>query len=70
MSDPNSTDPVSTKGVPAPPTRRGAMAEVWAYLRIRKRWWLAPVVVILIALGALAAFTETSALAPFIYTIF
>jgi hypothetical protein len=46
------------------------VAEVWAYLRIRKKWWLAPMIVVFAALAALAVFTETSALAPFIYTIF
>jgi hypothetical protein len=45
-------------------------SEVWLYLRIRKKWWLAPMLVILMALGALAVFTETSAMAPFIYTLF
>lgn len=43
---------------------------MWAYLRVRKKWWLAPMLIILMALGALAVFTESSALAPFIYTLF
>ena len=55
---------------PPSPTAKSTWAEVWDYLKIRKKWWLAPMIVILLALGALAAFTETSALAPFIYTIF
>lgn len=50
--------------------KRGVIGEVWAYMRTRKKWWLAPIVVILLALAALAAFTETSVLAPFIYTVF
>ena len=50
--------------------RRGLMGEVWAYLRVRKKWWLAPMLVVLLALGALAFFTQSSALAPFIYTLF
>ena len=52
------------------PQPKSTWAEVWDYLRVRKKWWLAPMLVILLALGALAACTETSALAPFIYTIF
>jgi len=44
--------------------------EFWDFLRIRKKWWLAPIVIFLILLGALIIFTETSALAPFIYTLF
>ncbi|MBT9560435.1 MAG: hypothetical protein IV100_30705 [Myxococcales bacterium] len=50
--------------------QRGAMGELWAYLRVRKKWWLAPMLVVILALGALAFFTQTSALAPFIYTLF
>lgn len=49
--------------------RRGMWGEIWNYLRVRKKYWLAPMVVVLLALGALAIFTETSALAPFIYTV-
>ncbi|MFT5431781.1 MAG: hypothetical protein ACI9OJ_002479 [Myxococcota bacterium] len=56
------------------PTRddrpRSVWGEMWGYLKVRKKWWLAPMLVILLSLGALAVFTETSALAPFIYTLF
>ncbi len=44
--------------------------EVWAFLRVRKKWWLAPLVLFLLLLGALLLFAQTSVLAPFIYTIF
>lgn len=44
--------------------------EFWIFLRIRKKWWLAPIVIFLILLGALIIITEGSALAPFIYTLF
>ncbi len=44
--------------------------EVWSYLRVRKKWWLAPMLLILLGLGAIAVLTESSALAPFIYTVF
>jgi hypothetical protein len=44
--------------------------ELWAFLRIRKKWWLAPVLIVLFLVGALLVFAQTSALAPFIYTIF
>ena len=50
--------------------RPGVWRELWLYLRVRKKWWLAPMIVVLLALGALAVFTEGSALAPFIYTLF
>lgn len=46
------------------------MAEFWEFLRVRKKWWLAPIVIFLILLGALIIFTQGSALAPFIYALF
>ncbi len=46
------------------------IAEFWDFLKVRKKWWLAPVVIFLVLLGALIVLTEGSALAPFIYTIF
>jgi len=50
--------------------RQNPWRELWAYMRARKKWWLAPMLVILLALGLLTVFTESSALAPFLYTIF
>ncbi len=44
--------------------------EFWAFMKMRKRWWLAPIIVMLLLLGILIIFTEGSALAPFIYTLF
>jgi len=46
------------------------LAEFWQFLKVRKKWWLAPIVIFLILLGALIIFTEGSALAPFIYALF
>jgi hypothetical protein len=46
------------------------LKEFWLFLRVRKKWWLAPILVFLVLLGALIVFTEGSALAPFIYTLF
>ena len=48
----------------------GLIQEFWAFMKIRKKWWLLPIVVVMLLLGFLLAFAETSALAPFIYTIF
>jgi Family of unknown function (DUF5989) len=45
-------------------------SELWAYMRIRKKWWLAPILIVMLLLGALLVFAQGSALAPFIYTIF
>lgn len=44
--------------------------EFWGFLKVRKKWWLTPIFLFLILLGALILFTEGSALAPFIYALF
>ncbi len=44
--------------------------EFWVFLKQRKKWWLTPIVVTLVLLGALIVFSQGSALAPFIYTLF
>jgi len=46
------------------------LGEFWAFMRMQKKWWLAPLIVILILMGMLIILTEGSALAPFIYAIF
>ena len=46
------------------------MKEFWDFLKVRKKWWLTPIFIFLILLGALILFTEGSALAPFIYALF
>jgi hypothetical protein len=46
------------------------LLEFWDFLKVRKKWWLAPIVLIMLLLGALIILTEGSAVAPFIYTIF
>jgi hypothetical protein len=45
-------------------------AELWEFLKTRKRYWLAPIVLVLILLSALIVFTEGSSVAPFIYALF
>lgn len=44
--------------------------ELWEFMRERKKFWLAPIVIMLLLLGALIVLTEGSAVAPFIYTLF
>jgi hypothetical protein len=46
------------------------LSEFWSFLRVRKKWWLAPIVVLLLTLGVILVLTEGSALAPFIYSLF
>ncbi|MEM6455096.1 MAG: DUF5989 family protein [Acidobacteriota bacterium] len=44
--------------------------QFWEFLRVRKKWWLGPIAGMLLLLGLLLVFTQGSALAPFIYTLF
>lgn len=46
------------------------LKELWQFLRVRKKWWLAPILIMLLLLGGLIILTQGSALAPFIYAIF
>ena len=44
--------------------------DIWDFLKVRKKFWLAPLIITLILMGALIVFTQGSVIAPFIYTIF
>lgn len=44
--------------------------DLWAFMRARKKFWLAPIIIILLLLGALLIMAQGSAVAPFIYTLF
>jgi len=46
------------------------IAEFWEFLRVRKKFWLLPIVIMLLFLGALIVLTQGSAVAPFIYALF
>ena len=46
------------------------LRDLWAFLRERKKLWLAPIILMLLLLGMLLVLTQGSALAPFIYTLF
>jgi hypothetical protein len=48
----------------------GLVGEFWAFMSIRKKWWLSPIVFMLSALGLLVVFTQGSAVAPFLYAMF
>jgi uncharacterized protein DUF5989 len=48
----------------------GIARELWAFMRVRKKWWLLPIIIVMVILGALLIFAQGSVLAPFIYTIF
>lgn len=44
--------------------------ELWAFMRVRKKYWLIPIVVMMLVFGGLLVLSKGSAIAPFIYTIF
>jgi len=46
------------------------MKDLWGFMRERKKFWLAPIILIMLMLGALIVLTQGSAVAPFIYTLF
>jgi paraquat-inducible protein B len=46
------------------------LKELWAFMRVRKKFWLLPIIAVLLMVGTLLVFAQGSALAPFIYTIF
>ena len=46
------------------------IVDIWDFLKIRKKYWLAPLIITIILMGALIIFTQGSVVAPFIYSIF
>ena len=46
------------------------LKELWAFMKVRKKWWLGPIIVTLLLLSILIVLTEGSAVAPFIYALF
>ncbi len=46
------------------------LSELWEFLKVRKKWWLLPIILFLVLLGGLIILSQGSALAPFIYAIF
>jgi Family of unknown function (DUF5989) len=46
------------------------VAEFWSFLRVRKKYWLLPVLIVMVLFGGLVVLTKGSAVAPFIYTLF
>jgi hypothetical protein len=46
------------------------LGDLWGFMRVRKKFWLAPIILTLLGLGALLVLGQGSAVAPFIYTLF
>ncbi|HLC76292.1 MAG TPA: DUF5989 family protein [Candidatus Peribacterales bacterium] len=51
-------------------TKLSIFADLWMFLRVRKKWWLLPLLLLIIGLGLILVFAQGSPLAPFIYTVF
>ena len=48
----------------------GLLRELWQFLKVRKKFWMAPIILMLLLLGGLIILAQGSAVAPFIYTLF
>jgi len=48
---------------------KSLLGEFWDFLKVRKKWWLLPIIIMLIIVGGLITFGQSSALSPFIYTL-
>lgn len=46
------------------------LLELWRYIRVRKKYWLMPIVILMLLVGGFVVLTQGSAVAPFIYTLF
>ena len=46
------------------------LLDLWGFLKVRKKYWLLPIILVLLLFGSLIVFTSGSAIAPFIYTLF
>lgn len=46
------------------------LKEFWLFMKVRKKWWLLPIIVAMVLVGSILVFAQGSVLAPFIYTIF
>jgi hypothetical protein len=51
-------------------SKLAVIKEFWGFLHVRRKWWLAPIIIFMLLLGALFIFANGSALAPFIYSLF
>lgn len=52
-----------------PMSKLAIFGELWRFMGMRKKWWLMPIVVVIVLLGFVLVFAQTSPLAPFIYTL-
>jgi len=50
--------------------KQSTISEIWEFLKVRKKFWLMPILIVMVLLSILIVFTETSVVAPFIYALF
>jgi hypothetical protein len=51
-------------------SQAGITRELWTFLKVRRKWWLLPIILVMLLVGMLLVFAQGSVLAPFIYTVF
>jgi hypothetical protein len=70
----NQSGDVGSQALPSPEARRGEdmsiFAELWHFMRVRKKYWLLPIIMMMALFGGLIVLTQGTAVAPFIYTVF
>ena len=49
---------------------KGFFGEIWSFLKVRKAWWLTPIIIMLVLVAILIIFSQSSAVSPFIYALF
>jgi hypothetical protein len=49
---------------------KSLLGELWDFLKVRKAWWLTPIIIVLVLIGVLIVFSHSSAVSPFIYALF
>lgn len=49
---------------------KSLLVELWDFMRVRKKWWLLPIIIVLVLVGILIVFGQSSAVSPFIYALF
>lgn len=52
------------------PQNKSFLAEIWDFLKIRKKWWLAPIIIMLLIVGILIVFGQSTAVSSFVYALF
>ncbi|MFW9876681.1 MAG: DUF5989 family protein [Candidatus Thorarchaeota archaeon] len=52
------------------PNNKSLLGEIWDFLKVRKAWWLLPIIIMLLLVGILIVFGQSSALSPFVYALF